>query len=133
MIHKDDVNFNITRYKRMDGKYSHVNLHETDFYYKLMLHESVRTLFFIDITKKSALNFCRAIKYLIKREKDNFDLLLYVGNLPFNNHGMIKLPRKYEPKKFNFMGKSISKNKIDNNVMYNIHNWDVNLSNYDLL
>jgi hypothetical protein len=98
-----------------------------------MLHESVRTLFFIDITKKSALNFCRAIKYLIKREKDNFDLLLYVGNLPFNNHGMIKLPRKYEPKKFNFMGKSISKNKIDNNVMYNIHNWDVNLSNYDLL
>ena len=45
---------------------------------------------------------------------------------------MIKVPRKLEPKRFYFLGKVLDES-FENESIYNIKNWDVNLSNYDLL
>lgn len=132
MIEKDTETFNATRYKRMDGNYSLVHLPDLDFVYKVEDYEGIRAAFLIDVTQKSAKNFCRVAKYIWKHEKKNCDIVLYVGVLPFDCTGFIKIPRKYEPKKFNFTAVLNSK-IIEKKEFNDIHSWDMNLSNYDLI
>lgn len=133
-IHKDEETYNAFRYKRMDGNYCHVFLDGNEFYYKIITHEGVRTAFLIDVVKKSEANYCKAVSYIVKNENKRFDLLMYVGHI--GNHirkiGLLKIPMKMEPKHFYFTGKVISKN-LDESVIYNVENWDVNLSDYDLI
>ncbi len=132
LTEKETNTYNETRYKRMDGKYTKVSLPGLDFVYKVEDYEGIRAAFLIDVTQKSAKNFCRAAKYIWKQEKKICDIVLYVGVLPFKNTGFIKIPRKYEPKKFNFTAILNSK-VLGKNEFYDINSWDVNLSNYDLI
>jgi len=131
-IEKDEESYNATRYKRMDGVYSRVQINDFEFMYKVKEHEGIRTAFLIDVTKKSARNFYIALRYIIKHNMEEFDLLLYVGNLPFKCHGMIKVPQKFKPKEFNLAIKILDKS-LDKETLLKMNNWDVNLSNYDLL
>ena len=132
LIEKDTESYNATRYKRMDGNYSIVHLPDLDFVYKVEDYEGIRAAFLIDVTQKSAKNFCKAAKYIWKHEKKNCDVIMYVGVLPFKNTGFIKIPRKFEPKKFNFTAVLNSKT-LSKHEFYDIKSWDVNLSNYDLI
>ncbi len=131
-IHKEDESYNQSRYKRSDGRYGVVELDGFKLYYKIRKQENVRTAFIIDIDKKSARNFCKAIRYLLKNERENFDLILYPGVLPFLTTGMIRIPVKYEPKNFYFTAKVLDKT-LEKDKVLNIYNWDTNLSNYDLI
>jgi hypothetical protein len=130
LIEKEARSFNATRYRRGDGVYSVV---DGLFAYKVMEFNGVRTAFIIDVFEKSAANFIKAVKFLIKNEKKNFDLVLYVGHLRFASSGLIKFPRKYEPKHFNFTAGVFNKNNIDKKALLDIDNWDINLSNYDVI
>lgn len=132
LIEKDTESYNATRYKRMDGNYSIVHLPNLDFVYKVEDYEGIRAAFLIDVTQKSAKNFCKAAKYIWKHEKKNCDVVMYVGVLPFKNTGFIKIPHKFEPKKFNFTAVQNSK-ILSKQEFYDIKSWDVNLSNYDLI
>jgi hypothetical protein len=133
VIEKEADSYNATRYKRLDGDYSEVVYKGCRFVYKLMEYEGVRSAFLIDVFEKSAVNFTKAIKYIIKNHHKEFDILLYAGRLPFRRHGMIKLPQKLAPKNFYFTGEILRKGEVDKDIFFNINNWDVNLSNYDLL
>ncbi len=132
-IHKEEATYNTTRYERGDANYT---IHEFSdgltVYYKIKDHEGVRTAFLIDLSVKSPKNFLRAAKYILKKHRGEFDLLLYPGWLNFSNTGMIRLPRKLEPKNFNFTGKILDKKSIREDI-WDIRNWDTNLSNYDLI
>lgn len=134
-IHKDDVTYNPKRYNRMDGYYNHVVLTDTEFYYKVKNHEGVRTAFLIDVIGKSETRFYSAVKHIFNTERDRFDLLMYVGNLPksVNRIGLIKFPRKYEPKHFYMTGMLYDKEIVSEKLFYDISNWDVNLSDYDII
>ena len=127
-IEKDLESYNATRYKRNDGQYSFGD----GFVYKIMEYEGIRTAFLIDVFEKSAKNFCKAVKYIMKHESKNFDILLYPGHLRFTHCGMIKIPHKYEPKRFVLTGKVLDKS-FDFDGLWDINNWDTNLSNYDLI
>ena len=133
-IHKDDETYNPTRYKRMDGNYNHVKLDDFEFYYKIKLQEGVRTAFLIDVVGKSERRFQKAVKYIVRVEKNKFDLLMYIGHLPTDvkRIGLIKIPHKFEPKHFYMTGKVCDKS-LDKKLIYEIKNWDVNMSDYDLL
>lgn len=132
-ISKDAVSYNQTRYLRGDGNYGHADLGDGMLHFKITNHEGVRTAFIIDIDRKSARNFNRAVKYLLKYHSKDFDLILYPGWLPFKNTGMICLPRRFEPKNFNFTGKMLAPKGELPDEIWNIANWDTNLSNYDLI
>lgn len=132
MYEKDDETYNPTRYKRMDAGYSWVKENGCEFMYKVMEYEGIRTVFLIDVVGKSSKAFNMAVKYILKHEHNNFDLLLYSGNIYSCMHGMIKIPKKIEPKQFNFSIKILDNNIKSENIE-NIKNWDVNLSSYDLL
>lgn len=129
---KDDSTYNPTRYKRMDGEYSWIKENGHEFIYKVIDYEGIRTAFLIDVVGKSSKDFNYAVRYILKHEHDNFDLLLYPGNIYSRMHGMIKLPKKLEPKQFNFSIKIFDKDLKQGDIK-EIKNWDVNLSSYDLI
>lgn len=132
-VSKDTESYNATRYLRGDADYSHADLGDGFLHYKITTHEGVRTAFIIDIDRKSSRNFNKAVMYLLKNHSKEFDLILYPGWLPFKNTGMIRLPRKLEPKNFNFTGKMLAKKGELPDDIWKIENWDTNLSNYDLI
>ena len=130
-IHKDHKCFDQHRYN--SSSYIKMDVDSGQAIYTVTVYEGVRTAFIIDVTKKSAKNFQYTVKEILKREYKNIDLILYVGNLPFGGHGMIKVPRKYEPKNFNFTGQIFDKKSMDKKMFFDFDSWDVNLSNYDLI
>lgn len=132
-IEKEAASYNVSRYKRLDADYKIVKREGYEFIYKIIKHESVRTAFLLDVTTKSARNFNKTVRYIVKNESSDFDLLLYVGHLPFSCTGLLRLARKFEPKTFHFTGMLLDKKDFDEALFYDINNWDVNLSNYDLL
>lgn len=132
-VKKEEDSYNASRYQRSDGKYNIEKVTgEITVYYKIKNHEGIRTAFLIDISCKSPKAFNIAVKHIIKNHSKEFDLLLYPGRLPFLNTGMIRIPRKFEPKKFNLTGKILDKEVIPQEI-WDINNWDTNLSNYDLI
>ena len=133
VIHKDEESYNPSRYQRFDGDYGLGQLKHGELHYKVKEHEGVRTAFIIDVSPKSSRNYVDAVWYLLKHHSKEFDLILYPGELPFKVTGMVRLPQKVEPKNFNVTGNILDKTVLDEKVIYNIANWDTNLSNYDLI
>lgn len=132
VIEKDAESFNATRYKRMDGIYQIVHTDDVEFFYKVMPFKGVRAAFLIDVTGKSANHFNQAVKFILKHNRKEFDLILYVGNLYFKNSGLIKVPEMFAPKHFHFIMKIFDKN-YNNEIVTDIRNWDVNLATYDVI
>jgi hypothetical protein len=135
-VQRDYVSFLETRYKRSDGVYSFGVADGVKFVYKIMNYEGKRTAFLIDVYEKSQKAFCKAVQYIIKKESAHFDLILYVGYLPFINPGLIRVPHKYEPKNFNFDGiilKDEGLTEQDKQDYYNLSKWDINLCDDDVI
>ncbi len=133
LIKKDNETFNESRYKRMNSDYTIVNKDNLWFVYKIMNYEGIRTAFLIDVAIKSPRNFNKAIRYIVRKHNSEFDVILYVGNLPFRFTGLLKVPEKYEPKNFNFAALIFDDSKVNKTDIFDIQNWDVNLSNTDLI
>lgn len=131
-IEKDAESYNATRYKRMDGDYQIVRDGDLEFFYKCMPFKRVRAAFLIDVTGKSAKHFNQAVKYILKHNRKDFDVILYVGNLDFSNSGLIKVPEKFAPKHFHFILKIFDKS-YNNEIVTDARNWDVNLATYDVI
>ena len=129
---KDANTYDATRYKRFDGDYQVVEKDGYTFMYKIQEQEGVRTAFLIDVKRKSPKAFNTAVKHILKLHSKEIDLILYPGVLPFVNASLVKLPRKVEPKNFHFTGRELIKGEMGKEV-WNIQNWDTNLSNYDLI
>lgn len=132
-IEKEAETYNLTRYSQPDGRYSIEHGTGSGFVYKMMDYEGVRAAFLIDVFVKSARNYNLAVKHIIKKHHKEFDILLYVGRLPFGSHGLLKVPRRFSPKNFHFLGQLLKEGVIKTDLFFNPDNWDINLSNYDLL
>ena len=132
-IEKDSDTYNKSRYKRMDADYSIVCDNKLWFVYKITNYKGIRAAFLLDVSAKSPRNFNKAIRYIVKKHHSEFDILIYVGYMPINGTGLLKIPRKYEPKKFNFVTIVFDNLRINKSDIFNIRNWDINLSNSDLI
>lgn len=135
-VQRDYESFLKTRWNRSDGRYSFAEVNGTTMVYKIMTYEGIRSAFIIDIYEKSQRNFLEGVKYLLKHENKNFDLILYVGYLPFANPGMVRVPHKYEPKNFNFVATVLNDEGLSEEDIadyMNIQNWDINLADDDII
>lgn len=132
-IYKKERNsFNQVRYKWFDAKYKIVKKANFDFVYKIMNYEGSDTAFLIDVYPLNKSNFDKAVRHIYNNDREKIDLILYVGYLHFIPLSLISIPRKYEPKHFNFTCNVFDKDYFDESLL-DIKNWDVNLSNFDLL
>lgn len=132
LLDKDRTFYDSYRYQWFGGAYKIVTLYDFQFVYKITIHDGIRTAFLIDVDKISSFNIHSAVSHIRREESRNFDLLMYVGDLPCRYFPFIKLPHKFEPKKFSFTGKFLDKNDVDERF-FDIKNWNVNLSCYDLI
>jgi len=129
---KERESFDKVRYQWFGGQYQTVEVDGVIARYKIQVHEGVNTLFILDVHPMSKKMFDKLVRTIYKKEGQSIDLIMYVGHLPFIPMSLIKMPHKYEPKHFNFTCKVLEKGVFDDSI-YDINNWDVNLSNYDLL
>jgi GNAT superfamily N-acetyltransferase len=132
-IEKKAETYNQIRYNQPGGGYNIEQGKGGGFVYKIMDYEGIRAAFLIDVFVKSASNFNTAIKHIIKNHHREFDILLYVGHLPFGFQGLVTVPPRFSPKNFHFMGQLLKEEVIEADLFFNPDNWDINLSNYDLL
>ncbi len=134
-VHKDLESFNKKRYRRSDGDYNIIEYKGSRFVYKVQQFQGIKTAFLIDVFEKSEKNFCKAVRYIQEKDSEKFDILLYVGSLPFSNSGLIKLPKRMEPKSFRLVGHILDREYLGNskNDIFDINKWDINLSDDDVI
>jgi hypothetical protein len=132
LIDKDREEQANYRFKWFGGKYNIIHAEDFCFVYKIILKDNIKTAFLLDLNVVNPYYLAEAVKYIIKKDNKNFDLLIYTGKLNFNAFPLIRIPKKFEPKKFNFHGKFLDSNQIDERL-FSIENWNVNLLCYDLI
>lgn len=131
-IDKNRLEHDKYRWKWMGGDYQICKIAELTFVYKIMTKDNVRTAFLIDLSHLNSAYFAKAIRYIVKHDKSKIDLIMYVGYLNFNAFPLFLIPAKFSPKKFHFHGKFLNENEMDE-CLFDIRNWNVNLSCYDLV
>ena len=134
LFERDRSTFDNTRYKwfnPMEYRFYHDG--EMSCSWKVANFDNVKAAFLMDFYPVSSANFNKSVRIMFNAEKDNVGIFLYVGNLPFVTTSMIKIPLKYAPKNFNFVAQILDKKKVQTEDVYDVNNWDVNLSSYDLI
>lgn len=128
---KDRSDFDEHRYKWFGGDYQIVERNGFKFVYRNSDFKGIQATFLMDVYPLSKRNFDEACRCIYSLEKQT-PIILYVGKLPFKPLSMLRIPHCVEPKHFHFVGKVFDENFLGTEVL-DIKNWEVNLSNYDLL
>lgn len=130
---KDRNTFDNYRYNWAKNKYKVVKLQDNGIArYCNEEYQGKYATFIMDVFPLTRNNFDRAVRQ-IKKTNPEAGLFLYVGNLPFTPLSMVKIPKILAPKKFHFVGKILDPKFFTPNDVIKIENWELNLSNYDLL
>ena len=101
--------------------------------YKIVTHKKysdAKVIYIIDVLPLSKKNLEEAVKQLIKLNL-YIDLIVYIGQLTKVPKNLIKIPNFFLNKQRNVSGKILDSTQIQEKV-YNISNWNINLSNFDI-
>lgn len=128
-----EPNYSDLRFKWFNGEYDKIEDSGFTAYYKIDDFKGINAAFLLDVQPLSQANFDRAVKYLYDRLDKSVAIIIYVGNLPFKPYSLIKIPQKFSPKKFHFVGKALRNSMPSEHDWRNIKNWDISLSSFDLL
>lgn len=96
------------------------------------LLDKLKVGFILDVYPLRKAAFERAVRHLY-RDEPGLDLIVFVGKLPFTLRNMFKLPKRYEPRQFRMAGRVLIEGVLDEQALFDINCWNVNLSNFDLL
>lgn len=128
-IHKvADNAFIIYRYSQ---QYRRITKGNKTAYYRIYDENNTRTAYIIDIYPLTRSWLHQTVKDVYLKENNNLDIILYAGCLDFKTYNLFKVPEKYEPIKIMFVGKILNDDKVDNRV-FNLSNWRINLSDFDV-
>jgi len=118
---------------RYDNSYSRIGLAGgAECIYKIYEEEGgIRTLYIIDVVPLNAGSLTRAVKQICRTAVDAVDIIIYVGKLPSTPGGLWKVPGSKKPRKIRMTGKTLIPDAVDNSV-FNIGNWRVNISDFDV-
>lgn len=116
---------------RYDSSYKVMSFEDGYISYKTYDEEGVKVAYLIDLYPLNKQNIEYAVKEIYNSNKNDIDMIMYVGYLDFKLKNLIELPKKLEPKTVHMSGKIIDAKKVDNKI-FDIKNWNVNLSNYDV-
>ena len=133
LVHRDYESFDRCRYWGNDNKYRNILHGGISGYYRVMSFEGKLISFVLDVQPLSKSSFDSFVRIMTKELRDTkIDGIMFVGHLPFSPMSLIKIPKKFEPKTFHFVGTIFNKDMIDNRI-FDVKNWYVSLIDYDLL
>ncbi len=98
--------------------------------YRLQPVNNIRAALIFDVNPLEKAVFESSVKYIYENERSNIDAIVYMGNLNFRPKNLIKVPERFRPKTIRVSGKIIMNELIDDRI-FNIREWNVNLSNFD--
>lgn len=128
----NDKNFLKYRYSLFDSNYKIIEINSNIYFsYKIDIYEGIKTAYLIDISCMNKINFDSAVKIILEKELD-IDVVLFVGKIDFKPFALYKVPQKYIPKVVYMSGKILDTTKISRKI-YDVENWNVNISNFDVL
>ena len=134
IIRKVRPQFEQTRFKWFNPTDYHLyQNNEMQCVWKISAFEGVKACFLMDVYPLTARNFDKAVRKMVSDVKKECGLFLYVGHLHFTPLSMVKIPSRFEPKAFRFDCRILDKEKLSKVDVFNIDNWEVDLSSYDLL
>lgn len=118
---------------RYDASYSRIALREAaECIYKIYEEEGgIRTLYIIDVVPLTAASLARAVKQICRTAVKAVDIIIYVGKLPSRPAGLWKAPDSKKPQRIRMTGKILVPDVIDSAV-FNLNNWCVNISDFDV-
>lgn len=129
---KNRNTFDSYRYKWFGNTYQIKNIGDVTVVYKDAEFKGKKATFIIDVYPLSKTNFDLAVRNVYADKNKSTPLILYVGNLPFIPLSMIRIPTIFEPKHFHFVSKILDDEDswLDS---LELENWELNLSNFDLI
>ncbi|MCF0220107.1 MAG: hypothetical protein HUK14_10025 [Muribaculaceae bacterium] len=134
IIKKTRPVFEKTRFKWFDaGSYNFYEDNDLKCVWKIAQFDGIKACFLMDVYPMNPKNFNKAVRTMVHKMKSECGLFIYVGHLNFTPLSMLKIPHKFEPKTFRFDCRILDKEKLSKEDVFNINNWEVDLSSYDLL
>ena len=127
-IYNDD--FHASRYNT-DHKF--LSTEKFKIVYKIVTkrqYNDAKVIYIIDVLPLTKKNLEMAVNILKKLNLD-IDLIIYVGQLKKIPKNLIEIPDFFLKKQRTISGKILDATQINEKV-YNIFNWNINLSNFDI-
>ena len=118
---------------RYDSSYGFVDLDGGGKYtYKIYCEDfGVRALYLIDVHPLTPAAFDNSIESVYAKCSHAFDIMLYVGKLPFVPTRMIRVPESRRPRRIQLCGRILDPQIVDERILQ-IENWNINISNLDV-
>ena len=118
---------------RYDSGYSIVDLgHRGRCVYNIYVEDqSIRTLYMIDVYPLTSTFFDKAVEQVYAESGRFVDMILYVGTLPFRPARLVRLPDSRKPRRIRMCGKILNGEIVDDRI-FQLENWNVNISNFDV-
>lgn len=121
--------------QRYTSQHKRKDLNDSYFSYIIVDESNTKVCYLIDFYNKNSKlkdkkTLQQAMLYILRNE--TIDIIIFIGKLNFKQRYLFRVPFKFEPKHLYFTGDNIIPNKINNDLVYNIENWDFGLFNYDV-
>ena len=118
---------------RYDSSYGFVDLDDgSECTYKIYCEDGgVSVLYLIDVYPLTRVTFGNAIERVYDKCARAFDIMLYVGKLPFTPTRMIRVPESRKPRRIQMCGRILDPQLVDERILQ-IENWNINISNLDV-
>lgn len=101
------------------------------FSYKIYFESELKVAYLIDVYPLTKENIESSVKYIYQNYKSEIDIIMYIGILNFKLKNLFEVPKKFEPKSVYMSGMILIEELLDTSI-FNIDNWCVNLSNFDV-
>lgn len=132
--YKLETNADYLKKRFSDPRYKTIRKGNIIFTYVIAHEDNIKTAYIMDFSEnfyKSYRSLLSAVNHIIMHER--VDVVLFVGNLRLSQGVLLKVPRKYEPKRlpftYNILDVSNEKAYED---MNNQGSWDFSLINLDV-
>jgi hypothetical protein len=118
---------------RYDDSYSRIALgNAAECIYKIYEEEGgVRALYIIDVVPLTAASLARAVKEICRTVVKDVDIIIFVSNLTSKPPGLWKTPDSKKPQRIRMTGKILIPDVINSSV-FEMNNWSVNISDFDV-
>jgi len=87
--------------------------------------------YILDVNPLTPTVFSEAVRVVYNRVKTESDMIMYVGKPPFSPPGLLKVPDAKKPQHIRMTGRILIPEVVDDSV-FDIKNWNVNISNFDV-
>ena len=119
---------------RYPSDYYEVIIGSIRFYYRVYYEDGVQTAYLLDVMQNGKMSYkglFKGVSYIIRKTKS--DLILYIGPLRLFQTLLIKVPKKFKPKRLPLTCDILNKEDFDiYKDMLVLKNWNFGLKNYDV-